>query len=396
MEEQEQIEIKNISDESVQEQSENKIEAKQKKQRKRLSFPPYSFEDALDIAHGIWECASGKKVRRLTLFDHLNKAPDSGPSRAMITASSRYGLTTGGYQADYIELTDLGAKATNPDGNLAEKLSAQFELSINRQEFFKCLYDQFKDIKLPSTNVMTDYLIDQGLTKDEGNQCVNVFLNNCKYLNLLQVLAGAERILNYDYWLEKVGCTNSVAAENVRKTLESNISIEEKDSLSENTVGKREFCFYIAPIGEDGSEIRQHSDLFLNQIVEPALREFNLEVIRADSINQAGMITSQIINHIRNAKLVVADLSFHNPNVFYELAFRHTLNLPTIHIIRKSDSIPFDLNDFRTITIDDSSIYTLLPQLETFKRQIAMQAKSLLENESDVKNPITSSMPSKL
>ena len=32
MEEQEQIEIKNISDESVQEQSENKIEAKQKKQ----------------------------------------------------------------------------------------------------------------------------------------------------------------------------------------------------------------------------------------------------------------------------------------------------------------------------------------------------------------------------
>ena len=111
MEEQEQIEIKNISDESVQEQSENKIEAKQKKQRKRLSFPPYSFEDALDIAHGIWECASGKKVRRLTLFDHLNKAPDSGPSRAMITASSRYGLTTGGYQADYIELTDLGGKS---------------------------------------------------------------------------------------------------------------------------------------------------------------------------------------------------------------------------------------------------------------------------------------------
>jgi len=39
-------------------------------------------------------------------------------------------------------------------------------------------------------------------------------------------------------------------------------------------------CFYISPIGEDGSEQRQHADLFLGSIVEPALEEFGLTVVR--------------------------------------------------------------------------------------------------------------------
>ena len=42
-------------------------------------------------------------------------------------------------------------------------------------------------------------------------------------------------------------------------------------------------CFYITPIGEDGSEYRKHSDLFLGSIVEPAIEPFKLKVIRADA-----------------------------------------------------------------------------------------------------------------
>lgn len=70
-----------------------------KAKRSSKKIPSIPFEDALVLANGIWECASGQKIRRLTLFDHLKKSPDSGPSRALITASSKYGLTTGGYQA---------------------------------------------------------------------------------------------------------------------------------------------------------------------------------------------------------------------------------------------------------------------------------------------------------
>ena len=106
-------------------------------------------------------------------------------------------------------------------------------------------------------------------------------------------------------------------------------------------------CFYITPIGEEDSEERRHSDLFLNSIVEPALEEFDLKVVRADQIGKPGMITSQVIEHVLKSRLVIADLSFHNPNVFYELCLRHVCRLPTVQIIRKADRIPFDLDQFR-------------------------------------------------
>lgn len=54
------------------------------------------------------------------------------------------------------------------------------------------------------------------------------------------------------------------------------------------------------------------------------------------------------------AAFVVCDLSYHNPDAFYELALRHATKKPTIHIIRKCYKIPFDINDFKTIVIDDS------------------------------------------
>src|SRR5262245_13665822 len=73
-------------------------------------------------------------------------------------------------------------------------------------------------------------------------------------------------------------------------------------------------CFYITPIGSEESEERKHSDLFLNAIVEPALKDQGLKVIRADQIGASGMITSQILEHILKARLVIVDLSFHNPN----------------------------------------------------------------------------------
>jgi hypothetical protein len=111
-------------------------------------------------------------------------------------------------------------------------------------------------------------------------------------------------------------------------------------------------CFYITPIGSDGSEERRHSDLFLGSIVEPALESFKLKVIRADAIDKPGIISKQIIDYLVRSRLVIVDLSFHNPNVFYELAIRHVMKRPVVQIMRKSDKIPFDINQMRTIIID--------------------------------------------
>jgi hypothetical protein len=154
-----------------------------------------------------------------------------------------------------------------------------------------------------------------------------------------------------------------------------------------------DICFYIAPIGEDGSERRSHSDLFLGSVVEPALEEFKLRVVRADQIGKPGMISRQIIEYILKAKLVLADLSYHNPNVFYELSLRHACRLPTVQIIRKMDDIPFDLDQFRTIQIDTTNIFTLVPNLQSYKAQIATQVRAALKDPDSVDNPLSTYYP---
>src|SRR5437899_1686485 len=117
----------------------NKASRKTEAARAQRSFPASSFEEALQIADAFQKMAAGQKVRRLTLFEHLKKSPDSGPSRQLITNSSRYGLTKGSYKADYIELTPDGAKASNPEIPAAERLRARFALAIDRIAPFKQL-----------------------------------------------------------------------------------------------------------------------------------------------------------------------------------------------------------------------------------------------------------------
>src|SRR4051794_37691252 len=111
-------------------------------------------------------------------------------------------------------------------------------------------------------------------------------------------------------------------------------------------------CFVIAPIGEADSETRKRSDQVLKHIIRPAVKARGYEAIRADEIAEPGMITSQVIQHIVDDPLVVADLTERNPNVYYELALRHALRKPLVQIIRKGDVLPFDVASMRTIPID--------------------------------------------
>jgi hypothetical protein len=132
----------------------------------------------------------------------------------------------------------------------------------------------------------------------------------------------------------------------------------------------------------------------MGALVEPSLTEFGLRLVRADMIGEAGMITGQIIEYIIHSKLVVVDLSFHNPNVFYELALRHAVRKPIVQISRAADKLPFDIGQVRTIVVDTTDIYTLVPQLESLKAQIAGQIRKTLDEQSEVENPLSIFAPS--
>ena len=115
----------------------------------------------------------------------------------------------------------------------------------------------------------------------------------------------------------------------------------------------KELCFVIGPIGEAQSETRRHADYLLGAIIEPVFAEHfaNFTVERANKIAAPGMISSQVITRLMDAPLVVADMSFHNANAFYELAIRHMVRKRTIHLIHKGSQIPFDVAPHRAIPL---------------------------------------------
>jgi hypothetical protein len=361
--------------------------------RKVRDYPASTFEEALVISQAIQQFAAGQKVRRLTLFDHLQKTPESGPSRQLLSNSSRYGLTKGTHTAEYIELTEDGRKATDPENSPIEQLRARFRLAIDSIAPFKVLYDRFKGNKLPAQTVMRDVLIEQGYPANEVAEGVDTFVLNAKYLGLLKPVAGAERLLPIEHVAEDMEQKGTGRAHVAPVPSQAPMPTQADRSVA-TTDGWDSVCFYITPIGEPDSETRKHADLFLETIVEPAIEEFGLTVVRADHIAEPGMITRQVIEHVVNSKLVVADLSFHNPNVFYELALRHACRKPIVQLIRAAERIPFDIDQFRTVKIDTSSIYTLVPQIVTYRAEIANQIRRVLADPDAVDNPISVFFPS--
>jgi len=131
--------------------------------------------------------------------------------------------------------------------------------------------------------------------------------------------------------------------------------------------------------------------VFLGHLVEPAVDalELGLGVVRADQIDNPGLITAQVIQHLLHARLVIADLSFHNPNVFYELAIRHATGKPTVLICRAADSLPFDISDVRTIRVDTTDIHSFVTQMETWRAELTNMARRSLDDAATSANPLT-------
>ncbi|ETA68945.1 S-layer-related duplication domain [Methanolobus tindarius DSM 2278] len=81
----------------------------------------------------------------------------------------------------------------------------------------------------------------------------------------------------------------------------------------------------------------------------------DLDVTRADDVDIPGVITNDILKRLMTSDYVVADITFPNPNVFYELGLRHACKIGTILIKEKSDvPLPFDIAHSRYIEYDNT------------------------------------------
>ncbi len=91
------------------------------------------------------------------------------------------------------------------------------------------------------------------------------------------------------------------------------------------------------------------------EVIKPVCEDFGFECIRGDDVYNNGLIIEDITRSIREAAVVIADVTPNNPNVFYEVGFSHGINKPTILLSdRKRDHLPFDVSGFRTLFYDNT------------------------------------------
>lgn len=142
-------------------------------------------------------------------------------------------------------------------------------------------------------------------------------------------------------------------------------------------MSSRDRCFIITPIGDDSDPIRRHIEGVIEAAIRPALGD-KYDLIVAHKISEPGSITKQIIKEIYADKLAIANLTNKNPNVMYELAFRHSLGKPVIMIAEKGTPLPSDIIMERTIFYQNDAQGVL----ELRDNIIAAEAKIDFDKES--------------
>ena len=90
---------------------------------------------------------------------------------------------------------------------------------------------------------------------------------------------------------------------------------------------------------------------FIKPVVES---KCNLTCIRGDDMFGSSTIMDAVLLAIRQAKIVIADLTGRNANVFYEVGIAHALGKPVLLISQSLDDMPFDLRHRRVQIYDYS------------------------------------------
>ena len=90
-------------------------------------------------------------------------------------------------------------------------------------------------------------------------------------------------------------------------------------------------------------------DKTYKNIIQPAVLLSEFECVRADEIQDSGIIDRSMYALLIQSDLVIADISTFNPNAIYELGIRHAVKpFSTIVIKEREGKVPFDLDHTRT------------------------------------------------
>lgn len=364
--------------------------AEDKASRVKISaadMPRRTLMQCVRIAEILHEVYAGKTAT----WDNVAKAMDVGAqspnTKYLIWGAEAYGRVS---RTDTtLTLAETGRKIVAPtyDGEDSEAK----QKAVLTPTVLSKFYADYNGHPVPGEQHLPNVLETKfSVPRNRMAETIKIIIENAKDVGILVETDG-----KFSINLSGSPKASALAGQDAAGSTVSTDAVDTVDEVEAPTLEST--CFYITPIGDEGSDVRKHADMMLKHLLTPVAKEFGLEVIRADKIERTGLITQQILQQLVGARLCVADLSFGNHNAFYELGVRHMTKLPTIQLIRKGDKIPFDVSQGRTITVDTSDVYTIMDRFESARRELSEHIKAIMtagEAKGSEGNPIIAYLPS--
>jgi hypothetical protein len=105
-------------------------------------------------------------------------------------------------------------------------------------------------------------------------------------------------------------------------------------------------CFVLMPF-------EPSFDRLYKNTIKTTVEHCGFRCRRADDIFSSKPIIEDIWIQICKSKVIIADVTGKNPNVFYEIGIAHTIGRPVIFITQNQKDIPFDVKHYRYIVYSD-------------------------------------------
>ena len=312
-----------------------KAPAKKKGTRVVRPYPQVPLEKVLCVVSSIKDKNGGNPLAPALIADYCGVSMASTDIVYLLSASSRFGLTTGSSKADAIALTETGraiAYAGTPEEE--EKLKKAAFLGV---DIFKRVFEHYKGSQLPEMKYLGNTLQNQfGLVPELHEEFSRLFRENTKYLKLTEYTA--------EEGAETSGDTETSSAPSL-------VVGQPKKK------GEKKVCFVIIPFNErNGQHPKGFFTEVLNSLIIPAVTEAGFEVRTA---NRQGteIIHSTIVNDVLDADLAVCDLTEHNPNVLFELGMRLAHEKPVALIHADGTERVFDVDNVLRVLPYDPNLW---------------------------------------
>jgi len=291
------------------------------------TFPRHNLERALRIPKAILEQNAGKECTAQESAGFAGVSYNKGPYLLELSSASKFGLLE--RSSGKVRLTDLARTILHPQEEGA-RLKGLRNAVLKAPEISD-VYKRYRGENLPDEPLLNDTLVAKfRIPQEKLAQFKAIFKKSLEYANLIEQTDGKYRIID----VSTPGKVPVKTRARVRKPGKV-VSTSSKDT-----------CLVLMPFTDPHST-------YYEQIYKPAVEKAGLQPVRADAeIFGAGKITDQVWQGINAAKILVAELTTRNPNVFYELGVAHALRKPVILVGSNENDVPFDLRHIRVIYYD--------------------------------------------